>query len=74
MLERRAMANNFKNQAQREHWNAYNKKYAAENYKSVCLKLNKKTDKDVIEYLTGNGASPTAVIRALVNKELGTGK
>lgn len=68
------MANKFKNSEQRIHWNNYNAKYAAANYKSICLKLNKKNDKDIIDYLTQNGASPTAVIRALVREKLGTGK
>lgn len=64
----------FKNSAQRVHWNEYNSKYAAKNYKTICLKLNKRTDLDIIEYLTGNGASPTVVIRTLVREKLGTGK
>lgn len=68
------MANVFKNQAQRERWNAYNSKYAKENYKSICLKLNKEKDKDVIDYLTTNGASPTQVLKTLVREKLGTGK
>ena len=68
------MANKFKNSEQRAHWNEYNAKYAAENYKSICLKLNKKTDKDVIDYLTKPGDSPTTVIRTLVRDKLGTGK
>lgn len=68
------MANRFKNAEQRAHWNKYNAKYAAKNYKSICLKLNKQTDKDVIDYLTSLGDSPTAAIRALVREKLGTGK
>ena len=72
-MERRSMGNNFTNPQQRKNWNEYNKKYAQEHYRSFCLKFNKDTDKDVIEFLT-NGQSPTQVIRALVKEKLGTGK
>ena len=67
------MANVFKNDEQRKKWNTYNNKYAKKNYKSICLKLNKNTDKDIIDYLTSNGGSPTQVIKALVKEKLGTG-
>lgn len=68
------MANVFKNDEQRKKWNTYNNKYAKKNYKSICLKLNKNTDKDIIDYLTSNGGSPTQVIKTLVKEKLGTGK
>lgn len=68
------MANVFKNQEQRDKWNAYNAKYAKKNYKSICLKLNKNSDKDVIDYLQNNGGSPTQTIKALVREKIGTGK
>ena len=68
------MANVFKKPEQRTKWNAYNNQYAKKNYKSICLKLNKNKDKDIIEYLTENGSSPTVVIKALVREKIGTGK
>lgn len=68
------MANVFKNQEQRDKWNAYNAKYAKKNYRSICMKFNKVKDKDIIDYLTKDGASPTQVIKALVREKLGAGK
>lgn len=68
------MGNSFKNPQQREHWNDYNKRYANKHYKSFCLKLNKETDKDIIDFLSANGKSPTAVVRALVREKTGTGE
>lgn len=61
------MANNFKTPEQRANWNKYNNAYAKEHYKTICLKLNVDTDKDVIDYLTNNSTkSATQLIKELV--------
>ena len=61
------MPNNFKTQEQRDNWNKYNNAYAKEHYKTICLKLNVNTDKDIIDCLTKNSTkSATQVIRDLV--------
>ena len=68
------MANNFKNDEQRAKWNEYNNAYSKKNYRAISLKLNKASDKDVINYLETKGESPTKVVRELVREKLGTGK
>lgn len=62
------MANNFKTPEQRANWNKYNNAYAKEHYKTICLKLNVETDKDIIDYLTNTPStkSATQVIRDLI--------
>lgn len=67
------MGNKFTNEAQRQHWNEYNKNYAKKKYKSYNIKLDKEHDMDVIDYITKYG-SISEVVRTLVRKELGTGK
>ena len=64
------MPNIFKNEAQRKHWNEYNNKYSKENYKTISLKLNKRTDKDIIEYLETSHESPSELIRKLIRDEI----
>ena len=66
------MANKFKNEAQRKHWNEYSKNYAKEKYKSYNVKLDKTHDQDVIDYISKSGGI-SEVVRTLVRKELGTG-
>lgn len=68
------MANYFTKPEQRTHWNEYNRKYSNENYKSVCLKLNKKKDKDIIDYLAQCGKTPTELFKSLLREKIGTGK
>ena len=63
------MPNIFKNDEQRLRWNAYNKEYSRRNYKSISIKLNYVTDADIIEALTGDGRSPTEVIKTLVRNK-----
>lgn len=65
------MGNIFKSQEQREKWNAYNSKYAKENYKTVTLKLNKNSDKDILEYIESSGKTATAVFKELLREKLG---
>ena len=60
------MGNQFKTQEQRENWNKYNNAYAKVHYKTICLKLNFETDKDIIDCLTKSDKSATQVIRDLV--------
>lgn len=64
--EKNAMPNNFKNDEQRKRWNAYNNQYAKKNYKTICIKFNKESDKDILDYLENSGESPTRVIRELL--------
>ena len=57
------MGNIFKTQEQRDRWNKYNSDYSKRNYRTITLKLNKKTDKRVIDYLDSTGESTTTVVR-----------
>lgn len=59
------MPNVFKNDEQRKHWNEYANAYSKKNYKTICIKLNKTTDKDVIDLLDSLDSSPTKAIRIL---------
>lgn len=68
------MANNFKRPEQRKHWNEYNNNYAKKNYKSICMKISKTKDADIIEYLENNGESPTVVFKKLIREKIGSGK
>lgn len=63
------MPNIFKKPEQRKKWNAYNNRYSKENYKTITIKLNKKTDTDVIEYLEGSEETPTTIFKKLVREK-----
>lgn len=61
------MGNVFRTQAQREHWNEYNKNYANKNYTAFTMKFSKVKDADVIEFLTSHdGLTTTQIIRNLI--------
>ena len=64
----------FKDEEQRKRWNNYNNSYAREKYKSYNLKMNKETDKDVIDYIASSHESPTQIVKRLIRKEIGTGQ
>ena len=64
------MANIFKNDEQRQNWNKYNNNYAKQNYRSYCIKLNKKTDKDIIELIETSNETATQVIRGLLKAKI----
>ena len=65
------MANVFKNDEQRAHWNAYNNKYSKENYKAVTIKFSKLNDKELIDYLENSGKPATVAIKDLIREKLG---
>ena len=65
------MPNIFKNDEQRQRWYEYNNKYSRENYRTFCIKLNKKTDKELIEYLESSNKTTTQVIKDLIKTKLG---
>ena len=65
------MANVFKNDEQRVHWNAYNNKYSKKNYKTVTIKFSKLNDKELIDYLENSGKPATVVIKDLIREKLG---
>lgn len=60
------MPNVFKTKEQRQHWNEYNNQYSKKNYKTITFKLNKRTDKDVIDYFERIGGTPSDAVRQLV--------
>lgn len=64
------MANNFKNQEQREHWNRYNNEYSKKTYRTITIKLNKNSDKDVIDYIDSQSGTATSIIRKLVREKI----
>ena len=68
------MNNTPKSRKQRERWNTYNKKYARENYKSFSVRLNKKSDKEMLTYIEGSGKSVTAIFKELLNEKLKNNK
>ena len=64
------MPNIFKNDEQRQRWYDYNSKYSKKNYRTFCIKLNRKTDKELIEYLEGSEKTATQVIKELLKAKL----
>lgn len=64
------MPNIFKNDEQRRRWYDYNSKYSKKNYRTFCIKLNRKTDKDLIEYLENSNETATQVIKDLLRKRI----
>ena len=65
------MPNNFKTDEQRQNWNKYNREYSKAHYKNICLKLNRETDKDMIEFLerVGNANFIRNAIKEAMKKE-----
>ena len=63
------MGNNFKNQAQRDHWNKYNNAYSKRNYKTVTIKLNVNSEKFVIDYLESFGKPFGTTVKDILKKE-----
>lgn len=64
------MPNIFKNDEQRQRWYDYNSKYSKKNYRTFCIKLNRKTDKELIEYLESSEKTVTQVIKELLKAKL----
>ena len=65
------MPNNFKNEEQRKHWNAYNLQYSKKKYRAYNIKLDRERDKDIIEYLE-SGESATTLIRDALRAKIGS--
>ena len=64
------MSNIFKNDEQRQRWYDYNSKYSKKNYRTFCIKLNRKTDKELIEYLESSNKTFTQFIKELLKDKL----
>lgn len=64
------MANVFKNDAQRKHWNEYNSQYSKKNYRTFTVKLNRVKDKELIDYLESGGTTATSKIKSLIAEKL----
>ena len=65
------MANVFKNDEQRKRWNEYNNKYSKENYRTFTIKLNRKSDKELIDYLESTDCTATQLIKSLIREKVG---
>lgn len=64
------MPNIFKNDEQRKRWYDYNSQYSKKNYRTFCIKLNRKTDKELIKYLESSNKTATQVIKELLKAKL----
>ena len=62
------MQNIFKTDEQRQNWNKYNREYSKAHYKNICLKLNRETEKEMIEFLQRVGNA--SFIRAAIKKAM----
>lgn len=60
----------FASEEARLHWNEYNNEYAKKSYKSICIKLSRKNDADVIDFIQNSDKSPTDIFRAAIRKEI----
>ncbi len=63
------MPNVFKNEEQRGKWNNYNKRYSAANYKTISVKLHKKKDKDIIDYLENSNKPIGQVVKEALREK-----
>lgn len=68
------MANPYNNDEQRIKWNKYVREYSKKNLYTISIKLNKENDKDIIDYLSANGISPTKFLKEAVRAKIKEGK
>ena len=59
---------------QRKQWNAFNAKYNKEHYATVTLKINRDTEKDIIDFLYDENGKPkfslSGKIKSLIRKAI----
>lgn len=59
------------NEEQREKWNKYFAKYSRKNYKSINVRFNYKTEKELLDYLLSQPTPLAVTIKNLIKEKIG---
>lgn len=59
------------NEKQREKWNKYFAKYSRTNYKSINVRFNYKTEKELLDYLASQPTPLAVTIKNLIKEKIG---
>lgn len=60
----------YSNEEGREKWNAYNRAYQSNKYKSISLKFHKEADKELIDFVYADPRGVSECVKDAIRKAM----